>query len=134
MIPQSCDGHMICSVDCREQNGIPSFSMLPMVWAAGPRKWNFSVFSRIFTEEFWRISAKLLVLAKNFQLKVIDLLKIMGVCFQYFFCRTVRFWENWIFHKNGSEISVTTLLNWYFGQYLEKYLSDNEVMDRCFVH
>ena len=48
LIPQSCDGHMICSVDCREQNGIPSFSMLPMVWAAGPRKWNFLVFSCIF--------------------------------------------------------------------------------------
>ena len=37
LIPQSCDVQMICSVDCREQNGILSFSMLPMVWAAGSR-------------------------------------------------------------------------------------------------
>ena len=43
--PQSWDGQVIRLVDCREENGISSFSMLPIVWAAGPRRWNFSVFS-----------------------------------------------------------------------------------------
>ena len=64
----------------------------------------------------------------------------MGVCFQYFFCRTVHFWENSIFHKNRSEISILLThrnwylhRNWYFGQDFEKCYSDNEVLDRCFV-
>ena len=55
--PQSCDGQIICSVDYSEQNGISSFSILPMVWAAGPRKWNFSVSRAFFTDEFLQILA-----------------------------------------------------------------------------
>ena len=83
--PQSCDGEIICSVDCREQSGILSFSMLSTVWAAGPRKWNFLLFSRIFTDEFWRILPKLLVLDKNFQLKSCRSPKNNGSLFQVLF-------------------------------------------------
>ena len=66
---QSCDGQTICSVHYSEKNSISSFSILSMVWAAGSRKWNFSVFWRIFTDDFWRISAKVFVLEKNIQQK-----------------------------------------------------------------
>ena len=50
---QSSGEQIICSVVCRKQNGLSSFSMLPMVWGAGPHKWNFLVsrayfFGRIF--------------------------------------------------------------------------------------
>ena len=57
LTPQSCDGQIICSVDYSEQNGISSFSILPIVWAAGPRKWNFSVSHGFFTDEFSQILA-----------------------------------------------------------------------------
>ena len=134
LTPQSSHGQIICSVDCRVQSGMSSFSMLPIVWAVGPRKWNFSVSYAHFLMNFCEFWPKYWSYIKMSNLQVVDLQKIMWVCFLYFFCGTVRFRENWIFHKNRSEISVTTLLNWYFGQYLEKYLSDNEVMDRCFVH
>ena len=84
LTPRSYDWQIICSVDCREQNGILSFWMLPMVWAAGPRKWNFSVFSRIFTDKFWRILAKLLILDKNFQLNSFRSSKNNGSLFPVF--------------------------------------------------
>ena len=52
----------------------------------------------------------------------------------------IYFWENSIFHKNRSEISILLThrnwylhRNWYFGQDFEKCYSDNEVLDRCFV-
>ena len=67
--PQGCDGQIICSVDCREQNGISSFWMLPIVWAVGPRKWNFSVSGAHFLDDFSWIVAKVLVLHKNVQNK-----------------------------------------------------------------
>ena len=47
------DRYIICSVDCRERNGLSSFSMLLTVRAAGPHKWNFLVFLRIFTDKFF---------------------------------------------------------------------------------
>ena len=49
--PLNCDGQIIFSAGFREQNGISSFSMLPMVWAEEPRKWNFSVLDAYFWDE-----------------------------------------------------------------------------------
>ena len=68
LTPQSSHGQIICSVDCRVQSGMSSFSMLPIVWAVGPRKWNFSVSYAHFFDEFLWILAKVLVLHKNVQL------------------------------------------------------------------
>ena len=90
-IPQSCDGQIICSVDCREQNGISSFSMLPMVWAADPRKWNFSVSGTYFWDEILWILAKLLVLDKNVQLKSCRYSKNNGSLFRIVFLSACSF-------------------------------------------
>ena len=57
LTPRSYDGQIICSVDCREQNGILSFWMLPMVWAAGPVSGTFRYLANISTDNFFlRIS------------------------------------------------------------------------------
>ena len=63
--PKICVGEIISSVDLSEKNGISIFSILPMVSATGPCKWNFSVSRAFFTDEFAQILAKLLVLDKN---------------------------------------------------------------------
>ena len=85
LTPQSCDGQMICSVDYSEQNGILSFSILPMVWAAGPHKWNFSVSGAFFSDKFLQILAKLLGLDKNVQLKTCRSSKSNGSLFPELF-------------------------------------------------
>ena len=43
LTPQTFGGQIICSVDCREQNGLSSSSMLHVVWSARPHNWNFLV-------------------------------------------------------------------------------------------
>ena len=85
LTPQSFDGQIICSVDCREQNDLSSFLMLPMVWGAGRHKWNFLVSRADFLDEFFQILAKLFVIDKKVQLKSFRSSKNNGSVFQVFF-------------------------------------------------
>ena len=84
LTPQRYDGQIICSVDCREQNGLSSFSMLPMVWGAGPHKCNFKVSRPYFLDEFFQILAKLLVIDKKVQLNSFRSSKNNGSLFLVF--------------------------------------------------
>ena len=59
--------------------------MLPMVWGAGPHKWNFLVSRADFLDEFFQILAKLFVIDKKIQLKSFRSSKNNGSVFQVFF-------------------------------------------------
>ena len=65
LTPQIWDGQMICSVDCRERNGVSSSSMIPMIWAPGPVSGTFWYFRVFLRTNFSQILAKLLFLDKN---------------------------------------------------------------------